>query len=311
VRSSIVFMGTPEFAVDPLNALHAADFDIALVVTQPDRPKGRGRASAPPPVKQTALELGYAVAQPAKVRDPAFVARLKEIKPDFFVVVAFGQILPLQVLQIPHYGSVNIHGSLLPKYRGPAPIQWAMIRGERRTGITTMLMDSGVDTGDMLLQTSTEIRPDETAGQLHARLSHMGAQLVVETLTGLIQGLVMPQAQKHQDATYAPMLKKSDGHIRWHQPASRLDTFVRAMTPWPGAFCFREGRLLKILKAHPMEIQSGAAAGTVIESFPGELRVAAHPGVLVIERLQGESGKPMSVQDYLRGHPLKPGTVLS
>jgi methionyl-tRNA formyltransferase len=311
VRQSIVFMGTPEFAVHPLLALHAADFDIVLVVTQPDRPKGRGRTPAPPPVKQTALQLGYAVAQPAKVREQAFVAKLKALKPDFLVVVAFGQILSLEVLQIPKYGAINIHGSLLPQYRGPAPIQWALIRGEQQTGITTMLMDRGVDTGDILLQSATPILPDETAGQLHGRLAKIGAQLVVETLHRLTQGTVMPQAQKHHEATYAPMLKKSDGHIHWHQPAARLDSFVRAMTPWPGAFCYWQGKLLKILKARPLEMDAGAAAGTVIESFPGELRVAARPGVLAIDRLQGQSGKPMSIQDFLRGHSMTPGTVLN
>jgi methionyl-tRNA formyltransferase len=200
---------------------------------------------------------------------------------------------------------------LLPKYRGPAPIQWAMLRGESRTGITTMLMDSGVDTGDILLQRETDIRPDETAGELHSRLAPMGAQLLVETLGGLIRGTVMPRAQSHHQATYAPMLKKSDGRIQWHQPAARLDTFVRAMTPWPGAFCHWEGRRLKVLQAHALPIETGAAAGTVVESFPGEMRVAAQTGVLVIDRLQSESGKPLPVQDFLRGHPIRPATVLS
>jgi methionyl-tRNA formyltransferase len=310
VRYSVVFMGTPEFAVAPLTALHASDLDIVWVITQPDRPKGRGRTPAPPPVKRTALQLGYPVAQPSKVREPAFIDRLRELKPDFLVVVAFGQILPPALLQIPAYGAVNIHASLLPKYRGPAPIQWAMLRGERNTGISTMLMDSGVDTGDILLQEETDIRPDETAGDLHGRLSQIGAQLVVETLRGLIRGTVVPRAQNHQEATYAPMLKKSDGHIQWHQPADRLDAFVRAMTPWPGAFCFLDGKLLKIHQAHALKINTDAAPGTVIESFPDELRIAAHPGVLAIGRLQGESGKPLAVQDYLRGHPLAPGTVL-
>ncbi|RJQ68501.1 MAG: methionyl-tRNA formyltransferase [Desulfobacteraceae bacterium] len=305
-------MGTPDFAVAPLLALHAAAFKVILVVTQPDRPKGRGRIPAPPPVKEAALRLGYTVAQPVKVRDPAFVARLNELEPDFIVVVAFGQILPLHVLQIPKFGAVNIHASLLPRYRGPAPIQWAVIRGEHQTGITTMLMDSGVDTGDILLQSSTPIRADETAGQLHDRLSHLGAQLLVSTLIKLIEGSVAPQPQNHAQASYAPLLKKTDGHIHWHQPAGRLDAFVRAMTPWPGAFCHWRGRLLKILKAHPLEgVDTQAAPGTVIESFPDELRVAAQPGALAIDELQGESGKRLSAKDFLRGHDLAPGTLLT
>lgn len=305
-------MGTPDFAVQPLAALHAADADVVLVVTQPDRPRGRGRILTPPPVKQAALQWGYTVAQPVKVRDPDFVAHLRELKPDFFVVVAFGQILPAHVLLIPTYGAINIHASLLPKYRGPAPIQWAMIRGEHQTGITTMLMDSGVDTGDILLQRSLRILPHETAGQLHDRLARLGAELLVETLTGLIRGIVLPRAQNHAEATYAPMLKKMDGHLHWHQPAGRLDCFVRAMTPWPGAFCYWDGKLLKILKAHPIEdIHPSAAPGTVLDSFPEELRIAAKPGVLVIDELQGASGKRMPIGEFLRGHHLAPGTVLT
>jgi methionyl-tRNA formyltransferase len=312
MRPSIVFMGTPDFAVPPLSVLHAADADVVLIVTQPDRPKGRGRILTPPPVKEAALQWGYAVSQPVKVREPDFIARLGELKPDFLVVVAFGQILPAQVLQIPKYGAINIHASLLPKYRGPAPIQWALIRGEHQTGITTMLMDSGVDTGDILLQRSICIQSHETAGQLHDRLARMGAELLVETLSGLIQGSVMPRAQKHDESTYAPMLKKKDGHLHWHQPAGRLDSFVRAMTPWPGAFCYWEGRLLKILRAHSIEeFNPSAVPGTVVASFPGELRIAANPGVLVIDELQGASGKRMPVSEFLKGHHMAPGTVLN
>lgn len=305
-------MGTPDFAVPPLLALHAADVQVSLVVTQPDRPKGRGRILAPPPVKETALQLGYPVAQPPKVRDAAFVPRLKALKPDFFVVVAFGQILPAHVLQIPAHGAVNIHASLLPKYRGPAPIQWALIRGERQTGVTTMLMDRGVDTGDILLQRKIPIEADETAGRLHHRLSRMGADLLVETLAGLIRGSIRPQAQKHDRATYAPMLKKKDGHLHWHRPAAHLDALVRAMTPWPGAFCYLDGRMLKILKAHPIaRVETQAPPGTVVEGFPDELRIAADPGILVIEELQGASGKRMPARDFLRGHPVAAGTVLN
>ncbi|MFZ1983679.1 MAG: methionyl-tRNA formyltransferase [Desulfatitalea sp.] len=312
MQPSVVFMGTPDFAVPPLLALHAAGFRIPLVVTQPDRPKGRGRGLSAPPVKEAAQRLGYTVAQPLKVREPDFVACLQAVAPDFLVVVAFGQILPLNVLRIPKIGPINIHASLLPKYRGPAPIQWAMIRGERQTGVTTMLMDTGVDTGDILQQVTTDIRTDENADQLHCRLANMGAGLVVETLNRLRQGTVFPRAQKHDDATYAPLLKKEDGRIPWAQPAGRLDAFVRAMTPWPGAFCFWGDKRLKIILAHPInEVAHQTVPGTVVAGFPDELRVTAGQGVLLIEQIQGDSGKRMAVKEFLRGHPLPPGTVLT
>jgi len=312
VQPTVVFMGTPDFAVPPLEVLHAAGFQIPLVVTQPDRPKGRGRGVAPPPVKEAALRLGCQIAQPPKVRDPEFVARLEAIAPDFLVVVAFGQILPLTILHIPKGGSINIHGSLLPKYRGPAPIQWAMLRGERRTGITTMLMDVGIDTGDILLQQATNIREDENADQLHHRLANMGAEMIVETLHRLRRGTLYPHAQKHDDATYAPMLKKEDGHIPWEQPADRLDAFIRAMTPWPGAYCFWGQKRLKIIQARAYrEVAHHEAPGTVVAGFPDELRVATGQGILLVQQIQGDSGKRMPVKDFLRGHALVPGSVLS
>lgn len=312
VQASIVFMGTPDFAVPPLQALHAAGYTVSLVVTQPDRPKGRGRLLTPPPVKAAALDLGCNVAQPASVRDPVFIERLRQLQPDFFVVVAFGQILPVALLKIPPRGAVNIHASLLPRYRGPAPIQWAMIRGEKETGITTILMDSGIDTGDLLLSAKTDIQPEETAEQLHCRLARMGAEVVLETLERIIAGSVCAHAQKHDEASYAPMLKKEDGHINWHQTAEQLDLFIRAMTPWPGAYCFWDAKRLKIIKARPKTgAAPQAAPGTIVESFPDELRVAVQNGVLMVDEIQSQSGKCMSVKDFLRGTPLPPGTVLA
>lgn len=312
MQPTVVFMGTPDFAVPPLAALHAAGFQIPLVVTQPDRPKGRGRGLAAPPVKEAALRLGCAVAQPPKVRDPEFIDRLKLIAPDFLVVVAFGQILPQVILQIPNTGPINIHASLLPKYRGPAPIQWAILRGERRTGITTMLMDVGVDTGDILLQRTMDIGDDENADQLHHRLSHLGADMVVETLHRLRQGTLFPVAQKHDEATYAPMLRKEDGRIPWEQSAPRLDAFIRAMTPWPGAFCFWGQKRLKVIRAKGIEgATCDTTPGMVVAGFPDELRVATGQGVLLIEQIQVDSGKRMAVKDFLRGHAVPPGAVLS
>ncbi len=309
---SVIYMGTPDFAVPPLVALHHAGYTVPMVVTQPDRPKGRGRALTPPPVKQAALGFSYPILQPETIRDPAIIEILKSINPDFLVVVAFGQILPVAVLQIPKHGAINVHASLLPRYRGPAPIQWAMIRGEVETGITTILMDNGVDTGDMLLKARTNIGPEETAETLHFRLSQLGAEVLIETLSKLLEGSIFPRAQKHDEATYAPMLKKEDGRINWHQSVLRLDAFVRAMTPWPGAFCFWDGKRLKILKARPIKGPVPLVApGTLVSRFPDELCVAAEDGLLLIEEIQSQSGRPMASKDFLRGNRLLPGMELT
>jgi len=311
LQPSVVFMGTPDFAVPPLVALHEASFPVSMVVTQPDRPSGRGRKLTAPPVKTVANQLGYPVDQPETVRTDSFVNKLKALAPDFLVVVAFGQILPNNILQIPKRGAINVHASLLPKYRGPAPIQWAMIRGEKETGVTTMLMDTGVDTGDILMEAKTAIHPTETSEDLHQRLAQMGADLLVTTLTGMWRGGLFPQAQRHDQATYAPMLSKKDGRIDWHKTADQLDAFVRAMTPWPGAFCFSGDKRLKILQARTLHGASHETnPGSVLEGFPDELRVATGNGVLLIEEIQGQSGKRMAAKDYLRGNPLSPGIML-
>ncbi len=311
-QPSIVFMGTPDFAVPALLSLHEAQFRITLVVTQPDRPKGRGRVLAPPPVKVAAERIGCPVVQPDNMRDPSIIARLREIAPDFLAVVAYGHILPEAVLRIPKRGAVNLHASLLPKYRGPAPVQWALIRGEKQTGVTTILMDSGVDTGDMLLRAEIVIGSEETSGQLHHRLAHMGGPLLAETVAGLWQGTLYPRAQNHAEATYAPMLRKADGRIQWDRPATRIDAFIRGVTPWPGAFCYWGDDRLKILKARPLDADHGnVAPGTVVPGFPDELRVATAQGCLSIEEIQGVSGKRMRIQDFLRGRPMPPGTMLT
>ncbi|MBR9982597.1 MAG: methionyl-tRNA formyltransferase [Desulfatitalea sp.] len=305
-------MGTPDFAVPSLEALHAAGFQITWVVTQPDRPKGRGRTLAPPPVKVAATGLGCPIVQPVAVRDADFIARLQALDPDYLVVVAFGHILSQAVLAVPKRGAVNLHASLLPKYRGPAPIQWALIRGETETGVTTMLMDSGVDTGDMLLSARTAIGPNDTAASLHQRLAHIGGTLLVETLTQFGAGTLFPRTQKHTDATYAPMLRKSDGRIRWDQTAQQIDALIRGVTPWPGAFCFRDEQRLKILGAKPLTgMDIAAAPGTVVPGFPDELRVATGDGCLGIEEIQGASGRRMAIHDFLRGHPIAMGTRLT
>lgn len=309
---TIIFMGTPEFAIPTLKALHQWSCRLPLVVTQPDRPKGRGRKSTPPPVKLAAQQLGYTIAQPADVRDPGFLAQLQGLHPDFLVVIAFGQILTDALLAIPHHGAINVHASLLPRYRGPAPIQWAIMREENRTGVTTMLMDRGVDTGDTFLRAETPIYTDDTAATLHDRLAKLGAELLVRTLEGIHQGTVLPRAQQHADATYAPLLKKTDGRIDWQQPAKRIDAMIRAMTPWPGAFCLKSGKRFKIHKARPLgslEIDVNDDPGRVLPGFPDELRIGTGNGVLLIIEIQGESGKRMAIKDFLQGHPIAAGEM--
>ena len=306
----IVFMGTPDFAVPPLNALKESDHDVVAVVTQPDRPKGRGRKLAPPPVKEAALAHGYPVLQPESVRTDDFHARMAELKPDLFIVVAFGQLLPQSLLDIPTIGAINVHASLLPRHRGAAPIQWAIVEGDAETGVTTMMMDKGMDTGDILLMEKTAIAPDETASTLHDRLSTMGAQVLMDTLAQIQAGTLVRIPQDNSLATYAAMLNKSDGEIDWSRPAIQIERLIRGMTPWPGAFTFSEGTRLKVFKAKALDRDSGAKPGTIIECTPGELRVATGEGALAILEIQGASGKRLPIDDFLCGCRLPDGTCL-
>ncbi|MDM8549780.1 methionyl-tRNA formyltransferase [Desulfobacterales bacterium HSG2] len=306
----IVFMGTPDFSVPALNILHENAYDVALVVTQPNRPKGRGRKLHPPPVKKAALNLGYDVIQPESVRTDEFADRVTACKPDLFVVVAFGHILPQRILEIPRLGAVNIHASLLPKYRGSAPIQWVIINGEKETGVTTMFMDKGMDTGDILLSEKIEIAPDDTSATLHDRLAIVGAELLVKTLKRFEADDIQPVPQDHAQATYAPILNKKDGRIDWKKSAEALEAFIRGVTPWPGAFTFHEDKRLKIFKAVPVLTDTDEPPGTVIRSFPDELRVATGKGVLSILEIQGASGKRLLIKDFLRGYKMPPGTIL-
>jgi methionyl-tRNA formyltransferase len=303
-------MGTPDFAVPALQALIQDGYRVPLVVTQPDRPKGRGRKPVPPPIKTKAQELGLEVLQPSTLKDEKFRNQIKTLQPDFFVVVAFGHILSEKILRLPKRGTINIHASLLPKYRGPAPVQWAIINGESQTGITTMLMDTGVDTGDILLTWKEPILAEDTAATLHDRLAISGAKLLMKTLEGYANETIKPTPQDHSGATYAPLLKKQDGHIRWHQPADKLAAFIRGMTPWPGAFTFHDENRLKILKAAALPQKITEPPGTVLKAFPDELRVATATGALSILEIQGPSGKRLSIADFLRGYPLPAGTLL-
>jgi methionyl-tRNA formyltransferase len=306
----IVFMGTPDFAVPSLRALHDSGHAVLAVVTQPDRPKGRGRKLTPPPVKQAAMQCGYPVLQPETVRTDEFHQCMTQLAPDLFVVVAFGQILPQSLLNIPVRGSINVHASLLPRHRGAAPIQWAIINGDRESGVTTMMMDKGMDTGDILLMERTVIGPAETAARLHDRLRVMGARLLVQTLEKLSSGSLQPTPQNHPEATYAPMLKKTDGEIDWSMPAERIECLIRGVTPWPGAYTFSDDMRLKIFKASVLKREISVPPGTILECFPGELRVATGKWALAVQEIQGESGKRLPIDDFMCGCRLPDGACL-
>jgi methionyl-tRNA formyltransferase len=302
-KANIIFMGTPEFAVPALKALHNSNKNPALVVTRPDRPKGRGRKVLPPPVKEVAINLGCEVDQPASIRTAEFANRMAKYKPDIIVVVAFGHIIPENILAIPKIATINIHASLLP--------QWAIINGETETGVTTMLMDEGLDTGDILLSSKIKIFSDDTSGTLHDRLADLSANLLIQTIESIETGDITPISQDHTQATYAPLLKKNDGRINWEMPAVTIEAFIRGMTPWPGAFTFHGNKRLKIIKAMPIITDTVETPGTVIKRFPDELCVATGKGVLSVINIQGASGKRLLIKDFLRGYKIPPGTILS
>lgn len=306
----IVFMGTPVFAVPSLRALHKAGHRIELVVSQPDRPKGRGRKLVAPPVKTVAQSLGCRIVQPRSVKTDEMVAFISGLEPDLLVVAAFGQILPPRVLDIPRLGAINVHASLLPKLRGPAPIQWAIINREVETGITIMAMNEGLDTGDILLTASTPIAARETAMTLHDRLAAMGGKLLVEALKKMGAGTLQAVPQDNAQSTYAPMLKKADGRIDWSRPAADIEAFIRGMTPWPGAFTFLNGRRFKIYIATVLADNTTARPGTVIEGFPDELRIATGDGILCPLEIQEASGRRLPIADFLHGKGIPAGTRL-
>ena len=306
----LVFMGTPDFAVPSLTALLHSDHHVVGVVTQPDRPKGRGQELAISPIKQLAVQRKIPILQPLKMKDPAFLDALSAWKPDLIVVAAFGRILPKIILDLPSRHCINVHASLLPQYRGAGPIQWAIINGERETGITTMLMDEGMDTGAILLQESMQIAPDDTAGTLSAKLAEVGGKMLIETLTQLEKGDLVPQPQDHARATMAPLLKKEDGLLDWTLPAEQLANRVRGLSPWPGAYTFVKGDRVMIWRAAASGQSGGAAPGTVHSTTEDSILVATGKGLLAVTELQPASGRRMSAAQYLAGHPLAPGFVL-
>ncbi|MFO7838854.1 MAG: methionyl-tRNA formyltransferase [Desulfosalsimonadaceae bacterium] len=305
-----IFMGTPDFAVPSLKALAASVTSVPVVLTQPDRPKGRGKKLMPPPVKVAAEELGCEIWQPESIGTEAICQAIAAKKPDILVVVAFGRILPEKILEIPPYGAINVHASLLPKYRGPAPIHWAIINGETETGITTMLMDAGLDTGEILLTEKTQIAPHDTAGTLHDRLAGMGGDVLRRTIKAMQEGKLRPVPQNHAEASHAPLLKKSDGRIDWCRPAAVIERKVRGMNPWPLAHTFYRDKRLNIFKAEIRPAEPGVPPGTVMAGFSGELRVATGEEALSILELQGASGKRLPIRDFLSGTPVAEGERL-
>jgi methionyl-tRNA formyltransferase len=308
----IVFLGSGSFAVPCLEALLDAGHEVAALVTQPDREKGRGQALAPPPTKPVAERRGLPVLQPRRVREPEAQEALRRLAPELQVVVAFGQILPRSVIDIAPRGTVNVHGSLLPKLRGAAPIQWAIASGETETGVTTMLIDEGLDTGPTLLARATPIGPGETAAELEPRLARLGAEVLLETVRGLEQGSLVPLPQDHARATLAPLLKKEDGRIAWSAPAATIACRARGFFPWPGAFTFHEGRLLKALRVG--EATSGTAGvdpGTVAALDRDGVTVACGGGsALRLLEVQPESRRAMPAAAWAAGARLRPGARL-
>lgn len=303
---NILFMGTPDFAQESLKCLCEAKYNIIGVVTNPDKPKGRGMKMLASPVKEYALEKGLKVYQPEKVKkNEEFINEIKKINPDLIVVVAYGKILPKEILEIPKYGCINVHASLLPKYRGAAPIQWAVINGDKTTGITTMYMDVGMDTGDMILKEKVEIGEDETTGELWERLSKIGGKLLVETLERIENGTVTRQKQG-EDFTMAPMLDKSIAKIDWkNQTAMQIKNLVRGLNPIMGAYTFLNGKKIKFWKVQLLENSSknNLEPGTILLSDTKKgLHIQANGGIINILEIQGENARKMSIQEFLRGH---------
>jgi len=304
----IVFMGTPEFAVPSLKALVESGDEVVALVAQPDKPKGRGLKPSPPPTKVIAEEYGVPVLQPPGIRTEAFLLELAALNPDLICVAAYGKILPKAVLVLPRFGCLNVHASLLPKYRGAAPVNWAIARGEAVTGITIMQMDKGMDTGDILLTREIPIDYDDTGVTLTEKLSLAGAELLLLAIAGLKKGYLRPLKQDEAAATYAPMLKKEDGRVDWSKPAGEIRNQIRGMLPWPGAYTFSNGKMLKIYKA---EVSEGEGEpGEVLAAGQGILRVMTGEGALDIFELQMEGGKRLDAKAFLSGRKIEPGAVL-
>lgn len=316
----IVFMGTPDFSVPALKALVEAGHEVAAVVTQPDKPRGRGKEMQMTPVKLQAMEYHIPVYQPVKVRDESFVQVLRELEADVFVVIAFGQLLPKAVLDLPRLGCVNIHASLLPRYRGAAPIQWCVINGEKETGVTTMMMDVGLDTGDMLEKTVIPLEVKETGGSLHHKLSMAGGDLILSTLKKLEEGAIKGIPQSEEGTCYAKMLTKSLGDIDWEKDALSIERLIRGLNPWPSAYTAWNGKTIKLWDADVLgeeeaeamadSLPCKAPCGTVVHSDRRSMVVKTGRGCLSVRELQMEGKKRMDIESFLRGYPVAEGDIL-
>lgn len=307
----VIFMGTPDFSVGTLEALIEAGHEVVLAVTQPDKPKGRGGKMQYTPVKEVAIAHEIPVFQPKKVRDPECIEELRKYKADIMVVIAFGQILPKEILGMTQYGCINVHASLLPKYRGAAPIQWAVINGEKVSGVTTMQMDEGLDTGDMILKTEIVLDDKETGGSLHDKLAAAGAKLCVRTLKALEDKTATWEKQGDSPTEYARMLEKSLGNIDWSKNAVSIERLIRGLNPWPSAYTDWNGRVMKIWEAEVLEVQTEAAPGTIVTVEKDGFCVQTGKGLLKVLTLQIPGKKRMEADAFLRGYQIEEGTVLS
>lgn len=306
-KPRLLFMGTPEFALPSLKALIDKGYSIVAVVTQPDKPQGRGKKLMPPPVKELALTHGLKVLQPEKVRDPAFLEAFKALNLDMVIVAAFGQILPPDLIHNPPYGCLNVHPSLLPRHRGPAPINWTLMRGDEVTGVTIMLMDEGVDTGPILLQRETPVEPDETFDRLHDRLACLGAELLIEAIELFVAGQVTPRPQTSNGATYAPRLTKADALIDWSRGSEEIVRKIRGLSSTPGAFTYLKGQIFKVYQATSQKETHPLPPGTIGSPAPEGLPVAAGDGWVYLKEVQLEGKKRLPIQDFLRGYRISLG----
>lgn len=306
---NIVFMGTPDFAVPSLKML-IENYNVKAVFTQPDKPKGRGKKMAFSPVKEVAVQNNITVYQPIKLKDDiSMIEELKKINPDFVIVVAFGQILTKEVLDIPKYGCINLHGSLLPMYRGAAPINWAIIKGEKISGNTTMLMDVGLDTGDMLLKDEINISEEMTAGELYDILKERGSNLLKDTIDKMVRGEL--KGEKQPDETfYAKMLDKKIAVINWHETAKNIHNLIRGLNPWPIAYTYYNGQQMKIYESKMLNEEHNKEEGTIIDVSKDGMKVACKGGVLLVKKVQFPNGKPLTIEQYINGHKMEAGTVL-
>ena len=307
----IVFMGTPDLAAEVLDTMMKSGCEVTLAVTQPDRPKGRGRGVIKTPVHECADRWGIPVFSPVKVKNPEAVQRLREEAPDLIVVAAFGQILSREILELPRYGCVNVHASLLPKYRGAAPIQWAVINGEEKSGVTIMQMDVGLDTGDILLQEEIPLAADETGESLYNKMAKLGGELLVKALPMIEQGTLSPVKQDESASSYASMLKKEMGNIDWTMPAEKIERLVRGLNSWPGAYTFMNGKMLKIWASSVSDRKPEGEPGTVAGTDKDTIYVNCGEGVLALKEVQYEGKKRMSVQAFLLGAKVVPGQGLT